>query len=150
MLNKSLFLLLLLSLALGSCSLDPCGSSKEKFLTQMTDLSELAASSDWKLSDERWNKHDERFKLLVEHCYEKFEKELTGRERRRFWVQSVRYQYKRVGSGISKELLDPKDGKLKKWREELEGLPKDDLQNLLQDVEQDLEKWSDRLQELFQ
>jgi hypothetical protein len=141
--------LLSLVLFLGSCSLNPCGNSKAKFLERMNELSELAAKSEWAYSDARWGKHDESFKLLVEQCYEQFESELSGREKRRFWTQSLRYQYKRVGSGMSKELLDPKDGKLKQWRNELESLPKEEMRELLDDIEKDLNNWSDQLREIF-
>lgn len=79
------------------CSLDGCGSNKEQFLDRFADLMEEVDEARPPLGDPAWEAFDERFRSLVEECYDKHEAELSGAEKRRFWAQSMGYYKDRYG-----------------------------------------------------
>ncbi len=91
------FLFLFLALLLTNCSLSPCGSNKDQFLQRFDNLMEEVKEDRLPLGDEGWADRDERFRALVEECYDQFEEELSGKEKRRFWAKSAGYYKNRFG-----------------------------------------------------
>ncbi len=89
-----------------SCSLDPCGASKDIFLERYNAFMVEVKAAELNVSDEGWQAYDEQFKTFVEVCYEGFESEMSGREKRRFWTQAMRYYYNRYGKSLGKELFE--------------------------------------------
>lgn len=91
------FALIFSLIVFNSCSLDGCGSNKEQFLDRFADLMEEVDKTRPPMGDPAWESFDERFRSLVEECYDKHEAELTGGEKRRFWAQSMGYYKDRYG-----------------------------------------------------
>jgi hypothetical protein len=95
---------------------------KAAFLDQYYELLEDARTADLPASDPRWSKYDASFRSYVEECYDLHEPEMTGREKRRFWRQSLRYYYQRYGDGLVKELKGKDKSTLRKIQEETEAI----------------------------
>jgi hypothetical protein len=82
----------------NSCFLaDSCGTNKDQFLDHFANLMEEVDEARPPLGDPAWEAFDERFRSLVEECYEKHEADLSGAEKRRFWAQSMGYYKDRYG-----------------------------------------------------
>jgi len=93
-------------LLLPSCSLDPCGASKAVFLERYDTFMDEVKAADLGVSDDAWQEYDDQFKTFVEVCYEGYESEMNGREKRRFWTKAMRYYYNRYGKSLGKELFE--------------------------------------------
>ncbi|MCB0569103.1 MAG: hypothetical protein KDC66_05045 [Phaeodactylibacter sp.] len=119
---KKRFLLPVLVALLAGCSSSPCGNDKDSFLKGYYQLVEEAAGANLPVSDSRWEKYDERFRAYVEECYDLYEAELSGREKRRFWGRSLRYYAQRYGDGVARELGRKGDKASRRIREETETL----------------------------
>ena len=98
------FLLCALAWSGPGCSPDDCGWTKSGFLDRFDDLMADIDKVDYGVGDERWQRFDERFTNLVDVCYEKYEPELTPKEKRHFWAGMARYYYKRFGKAGLREL----------------------------------------------
>ena len=121
--KKTIPALLLCAIAwCGSgCSPDGCGWTKSGFLACFDDLMADIDKVDYGAGDERWQRFDERFTHLVDVCYEKYESELTPREKRHFWAGMARYYYRRFGKAGLREL--------KRQSREIESILKDLLRD---------------------
>ena len=121
--KKLRFILLaaILSLLAG-CSSNPCGNDKDSFLNNYYRLVEEATKANLPVSDSRWEKYDERFRAYVEECYDLYEAELSGREKRRFWTRSLKYYAQRYGDGMVKELGSKGNKASRRIRKETESL----------------------------
>jgi len=93
-------------LLLQSCSLDPCGADKDVFLERYHAFMDEVKAAELGVSDEGWQDYDAEFKTFVEVCYEGFESEMSGREKRRFWTKAMGYYYNRYGKSLGKELFE--------------------------------------------
>lgn len=103
------FVVLIFSLFLmPGCSLDGCGNNKDQFLDRFADLMEEVDETRAPLGDPAWEDFDERFRSLVEECYDKHEPELSGAEKRRFWAQSMGYYKDRYGKAALNKWLKGK------------------------------------------
>jgi hypothetical protein len=74
---------------------------------------------------------------------------MTGREKRRFWRQSLRYYYQRYGDGLVKELKGKDKSTLHKIQEETEALF-DEPDALFDDAVDGLRKDWQELKERFE
>ena len=111
---------------LAGCTQGPgCSDSKDAFLQDYFNLVEEAAAANLPVSDSGWKKYDERFRAYVEECYDLYEPELSGKERRRFWAKSMKYYAERYGGGALQELGDKKEKAAGKVKEEVEKIWKD-------------------------
>jgi len=113
---------LIILLSTQSCSTDSCGATKDGFLERYDAFMEDVKTADLAVSDEGWARYDDRFKTFVEVCYESFEPELSGRERRQFWTKAMGYYYNRYGKGLSKELFENNNSTNQKMQEKLQEL----------------------------
>ena len=101
------------ALLLTGCQGDPCGNSKETYLQNFETLMTEVKDRDLPLNDPAWDRYDERFRALVEECYDQHEAELSGGEKRRFWLRALGYYRTRFGEGAAREWL----GRLGKKKE---------------------------------
>lgn len=127
MIKRILVFFTLVSLLGGhqSCSLDACGANKDAFLSRYNDFMAEVKAANLSVSDAGWSKYDDRFRKYVEHCYEQFEPELTGKEKRRFWSSAMSYYYNRYGKSLGKDLFGKEEDNLetlkKRFRELFKG-----------------------------
>lgn len=133
----------------SACTRSTCGADKAAFLDQYYELLEDARTADLPASDPRWSKYDASFRSYVEECYDIHEPEMTGREKRRFWRQSLRYYYQRYGDGLVKELKGKDKSTLRKIQEETEALF-DEPDALFDDAVEGLRKDWQELKERFE
>lgn len=117
-----LFFALATLIVQSACTQMTCGTDKTAFLEQYYKLLEEAKAADIPISDPAWTTYDERFRSYVEECYGIHEAEMTGKERRRFWRQSLRYYYQRYGDGLAKELKGRDKTTFRKIKEEASAL----------------------------
>ena len=95
--SKNIFIALILSLSLAACTGDACPSDKKTYLKNFNALMSETSSMRAQLDDPVWEEYDEKFRIMVEECYETHEDELTGREKRRFWAKAMGYYKNRYG-----------------------------------------------------
>lgn len=100
---RTFFPLAMLLLLVAGCSFGPCGSSKTQFLQRFNQLMDEVEATSLPLSDPAWEAFDTRFKSLVEDCYDQYEAELTGREKRNFWFKALGYYKDRFGEAALQE-----------------------------------------------
>ena len=85
--------------SIQSCQMAKCGATKDIFLRNFDSFIEQMDDSDLEVTSEKWTAHDEKFKGYVEECYDAFEDEMSTKERRQFWVKSLKYYATRYGEG---------------------------------------------------
>ena len=132
-------------LFLNSCSLGPCGGSKDGFIKKYHAFIDEVSEADWPVSDPKWEKADQQFKTFLEECMPEYEEEMTRKERRKVWGSATKYYYKRFGAGTINELFDKNEGLF----EDLKDFSEDELQDLVDEIEDDVDSWVDKLEEIF-
>jgi len=163
---KSLFKVFAITVslfAIQSCQMAKCGATKDIFLRNFDSFVEDIDDVDLEISDEQWTTYDEKFKGYVEECYDAFEDEMSNRERRQFWVKSLKYYATRYGEGMINE-LSKDDITNQRMREEMESVLEDtgksieeffnksgdDIEELFEDIGKDIEAWAERIKEIFE
>ena len=91
--------------ALQSCQMAKCGATKDIFLRNFDSFIAQIDDVDLEVTSDKWIAHDEKFKGYVEECYDAFEDEMSTKERRQFWVKSLKYYATRYGEGMMNELF---------------------------------------------
>ena len=148
--------LLVLSVLFTSCSLSPCGFSKDQFVQKHTDLVKQAKKNKKSWSDTDWESRDNHMKQMVEECYENYEEEMSSNEIAKFWAGTAAYYFNRHGKGFlgaikdtEKDLSKALEKGLRSIDENKEGMLKDWLnENLGDDIEKTLDEAGDELKEL--
>lgn len=129
-----------LLLLLNACAQDPCGEDKDSFLTKYAQLMDDAAKNTLPASDPGWKARDEQFRRSLEECYDLHEAELSGREKRKFWMDATRYYINRYGKGGGKEVT--------KQALELSKLIRKKSKSVGNEVEDKLNEWSKNLEKM--
>ncbi len=156
------FLGLFLTMA-QSCQMAKCGATKDIFLRNFDDFIEKVDEADLDISDDRWEAHDEKFRGYVEECYDAFEDDLSSREKRKFWIKSLKYYSTRYGDGMLNELSkdditnqrvrDQMEQVLEETGHDIEQFLEqsaDELEALFEDIGKDIESWAQRIKEIFE
>lgn len=155
--------IVLMSYLATSCQVIQCGPDKDSFLSKYDKFIDKVDRLDMDVSDEKWNKYDEEFKVYIEDCYDHFEQDLTNKERRRFWMKTLKYYATRYGEGMLNE-LSRKDGISEKIEKNIEdalevtGRDLEDfvnknmaeIEDLVRDIGDDIEDWAAKLKEILQ
>lgn len=145
--------------------MSPCGASKEEFLMNYNTFIEEIKAKDLAYDAKEWESHDREFKKIVDECYKKYEADLNGKEEVEFWTNALAYYYYRYGTNMIAVLNDSSDELSvtisEKVDEVIENpmvairkiLGKDkanELDGLMKDLEKDLNKWSKKIEKLFE
>lgn len=150
-------------IASQGCQMARCGATKDIFLRNFDEFIEKIDQTDLDIDDGKWEGHDEKFRTYVEECYDAFEEDLSGREKRQFWIKSLKYYATRYGEGMLNE-LSKDDITNQKVRENIGDVMEetgqdiedffeksaDELEVLLEDIGKDIEAWAERLQQIFE
>lgn len=151
-------------LILQSCQVQSCGINKKMFLDRYHAFVEKADGLELEISHEKWEEYDETFEHFVEVCYEKYEDELTEKEKKRFWIGSLKYYATRYGDGLLHE-LEKDDGEYaEKVKQNLEEIFEEtgqkvedffnkneaEIEALVDQISNDIEAWAEKLQEIFE
>ena len=162
--NKFFLLAIAAVYCLSGCMTNPCGSTKEGFIENYDGLVQTIKDADLSYSDQQWKEYDATFKKYVEECYEEHENDMTIGEKRDFWIKAIRYYYKRYGAGLTNELFNDENPTSKKIRDNIQKLWDDpekalrdmfkdigggEVDQLLNDLKSDINKWSKKLENLF-
>ena len=148
---------------MSSCQVMQCGADKKSFLSKYDAFIEKVDRLDLEVSDEKWSKYDSEFKSYIEDCYDHFEEDLTTRERRRFWMKTLKYYATRYGDGMLNE-LSKKEGISEKVEQNIEEVldatgrdledfvnkNMDEIEDLVKDIGKDIEDWAAKLKEILQ
>jgi len=145
-----------LAILFTSCSLSPCGFSKDQFVQKHSDLVSQAKKNKKSWTDSDWETRDNHMKQMVEECYENYEEEMSGNEIGKFWAGTAAYYFNRHGKGFldaiknsEHDLSDALEKGLKSLDENKEGMLKEWLnENLGDDIEQTLNEVGEELKEL--
>ena len=150
-------------LVMQSCQMAKCGATKDIFLRNFDEFIEKIDDLEMDDHSERWNAHDEKFKGYVEECYDAFEENMSSREKRQFWVKSLKYYANRYGDEMLNELSkdDITNQRIRDNMEEVleetgenieEFLEKsaDELEELFNDMGKDIEAWAERIKEILE
>ncbi len=154
--KKLTLVLLSISLVLVSCSLSPCGFSKDQFVEKHNDLVKEAKKNKKSWTDSDWKSRDDHMKQMVEECYENYENEMSSNEVAKFWARTATYYFNRHGKGFlgaiknsEKDLSNALEKGLKSLDENKEGLLKDWLnENLGNDIEKSLDEVGEDIKDL--
>lgn len=160
-----LFTAVLAIITFTACDfMSPCGSSKEEFLTNYDNFIKEIEAEELAHDASAWQSHDREFKQMVEECYKTYEDEMSASEQISFWTNALAYYYHRYGTDmvavlnnssdevsvvISEKVEEVIDNPRKALREILgegKGLELDDLLN---DLEKDLDKWGKKIDNFF-
>jgi hypothetical protein len=148
---------------ISSCQVLQCGADKSAFLTKYDDFVDRVDRLDLEVSDEKWEKYDAQFRQYVEECYDFYEADLSTRERRRFWMKTLKYYATRYGEGMLNH-LSKKDGISEKIEHNIEevldatGRDLEDfvnknmgeIEDLVKDIGKDVEDWANKLKDILQ
>ena len=147
----------------SSCQMAKCGATKAIFLRNYDALFNEINALDDEDSDQAWSRHDRKFRNYVEDCYDAFEEEMSDREKREFWIKSLKYYASRYGEDMIDELSkdDVANTHVREnIKEVLEDTGKnledflensvDKLEVLFEDIGNDIEKWAERIKEMIE
>ncbi|MCB0687138.1 MAG: hypothetical protein KDC53_11450 [Saprospiraceae bacterium] len=160
---RFVFAMTLLGVTLSSCQVLECGADKNAFLNKYESFIAKVDHLDLDVSSEKWSKYDAQFKTYIEDCYDYYEDDLTTKERRQFWMKTLKYYATRYGEGMINE-LSKKDGiseKVEKNIEEvLDATGRDledfinknmnEIEDLVKDIGKDIEDWAAKLKDILQ
>ncbi len=148
---------------LSSCQVIQCGADKKAFLSKYDQFISRVDRLDMDVSDTGWEKYDRQLKQYIEECYDHFEDDLTTKEKRRFWMNTLKYYATRYGEGILNELSkkDSISEKIERNIEEVMDATGRDLEDfinkttgeiedLVEDIGKEIEDWAAKLQEILQ
>ena len=96
-------------LVFNACSVIECGSSPEDLVDNFSDFVDNVGDLDLKYESKQWTVHDKRFEHFLEDCYEHHEEDMSGRERRRFWMKTLKYLKLRYGTSVIRQLFSKED-----------------------------------------
>jgi hypothetical protein len=163
--KKLLPLLVILSylILVSACQRVTCGADKKSFISNYEKFIDKVDALDIPIDDHGWEKYDATLKHYIEDCYDYYESDLTTREKRRFWMQSLKYYASRYGEGMINE-LSREDGISEKVKQNIEemldatGRDLEDflnknmnqIEDLVRDIGDDIEKWAAKLKEIFE
>ncbi|NND33848.1 MAG: hypothetical protein HKN76_14760 [Saprospiraceae bacterium] len=157
-----LLFLVCLSFYGSSCQMVTCGPDKEAFLTKYSKFIDKVDRADLDASDSNWEKYDQSFKHYIEDCYDLYEDEMSTRERRQFWMKTLKYYSTRYGESMLNEFSkDAISNDVKENIEEvLDATGRDledfvnknmgEIENLVRDIGKDIEDWASKMKEIFE
>lgn len=149
-----------------ACDLmSPCGANKEEFLTNYDTFIQEIKEKDLAYDAAEWESHDREFKAIVEDCYKKYEADLSTSEEVEFWTNALAYYYYRYGTDMVAVLNDGSDELSVTISEKVDEVIENpmiairkilgkekagELDGLMKDLEKDLNKWSKKIEKLFE
>lgn len=154
---------ILFILCVSSCQLDPCSNKKsftssfEKFTDEVSKSNETMQATDWKTWDAKFDKY-------VSECYVQHKNDMTIEERKQFWINSVKYYYKRHGKSLFTELNNTDDPLASMIKKEMDNVFQDpnesiiavvkevfgdDLNSTIDKVVNDVKKLGEELKDLL-
>ena len=107
--HLSLFISLFLLGVLTSCSQLECGSNPDALLDNFENFVDQVGTLDLDFESKQWAIHDKRFEHFLEDCYEHHEEQMTKRQRRRFWLKTMKYLKIRYGTSVIRQLFSSED-----------------------------------------
>lgn len=164
--HLQLLLIGLTLIAFTACDvLSPCGTSKEEFLKNYNTFVQEIGEKDLSHDASEWETHDREFKKIIEECHKKYKTEMTTTEEAEFWTNALAYYYYRYGANMIAE-LDDSSNQLsviisKNVEQVLENpmvaLTKvvgeekaKEIENLMNDIKVDINKWTKKLEKIFE
>jgi ABC-type Zn uptake system ZnuABC Zn-binding protein ZnuA len=159
----SLLVVISILISVSACQRVTCGPDKNSFIGNYEKFIDKIDALDLSVADKGWEKHDATFKHYIEDCYDYYESDLTTREKRRFWMQSLKYYANRYGEGMINE-LSREDGISEKVKQNIEDVldatgrdledfvnkNMDQIEDLVKDIGKDIEEWAAKLKEIFE
>lgn len=149
-----------------ACDLmSPCGANKEEFLANYDQFIQEIKEKDLAYDASEWETHDRKFKKIVEQCYETHKAEMNASEEVEFWTNALAYYYYRYGTDMVAVLNDGSDELSVTISENVEEVIENpmvairkilgkekasELDGLMKDLEKDLNKWSKKIEKLFE
>src|SRR5699024_10329979 len=104
------------------------GSGPEELMNNMEKLIAEVEQNNFSTKSAGWKKYDERFRHYYEECYDRWESEMKGREKRKFAGMVSRYIALRYGRSFFKNLFDgEKETESEKIPDLLKKFVKEDL-----------------------
>ncbi len=153
----------LLLIGLQACEIAKCGPTKDNFLDKYDAFITKIDRLDMEVDDDRWQRHDETFRSYVDECYDYHEEELSTKEKRQFWMKSLKYYSIRYGEGMINELSndditsqrirDNVEDVLQETGRDIEDFVQkssDELEELFEDIGNDIERWAEKLKEILE
>lgn len=130
-----------------SCSVDQCGTNKDKFLSNYNKLMDTIEDSGYDKENRKWNDNDEKFQQYVKECYENFEDDMTNKETKEFWGRAMSYYFKKFGQNVD---LEQKGAEIGKLLEENIGDVSKELGNALKNIDIDINIDEEKMEEIFE
>ena len=157
------FLLLLGSL-MTSCQIIECGPNKDAFISKYEDLIQDVSEMEAGAPASEWSGYDTSLKRFVESCYDMHAEKMSEAEKRKFWIQGLKYYSLRYGENMITVLMDEKNTTSTRIRTNIESVAADsglaleafleknahDLEVIFRDFGNELSKWVENFREIFE
>lgn len=161
--RQFVFLLLMGSL-MTSCQIMECGPNKDAFISKYEDLIQDVSEMEAEAPANEWSGYDISFERFVESCYDMHAEKMSAVEKRKFWVQGLKYYSLRYEENMITELMDEKNTTSTRIRTNIESVAADsglaleafleknahDLEEIFRDFGNDLSKWVENFEEIFE
>lgn len=107
------------TILLTSCTFDVC-SSKRMYVKSYEQFMKKVEKNQDDFTLKEWEKMDEQFERFSGECFDKYEQDLTTRERKQLIRYNFKYVVLRVKSELPFEFSKQEEDKVDKFLEELE------------------------------
>ena len=161
---RHLVFFLLVGSLMTSCQIIECGTDKDTFISKYEDLIQEVSEMEAEAPANAWSGYDKSFERFVESCYDMHAEKMSVAEKRKFWVQGLKYYTLRYEENMITELMDEKNTTSSRIRTNIESVAADsglaleafleqnthDLEEIFRDFGNDLSKWVENLKEIFE
>lgn len=154
-----LLILALSAILLSSCEVGPC-INKNYFITTYDRFIKDFEEGHEKYTSADWESKEEKMSSFVNDCYSSFNEDLTPEEKLSFWTKYVEFMIIRhKGEALQEIESQDRKSEVEIYKEIKESIGEvdfqklfkeiygDDLENAVDDVLKELNKWGDRLKD---
>ena len=164
MMKRTMFYLFVFSLlATTSCDIGTCGLNKDGFIKNSTAFFQEIKDKERSELDKDWSSYDSKLESFVVECYDRYEDELNTEEKAEFWGGVVTYYLKRYRFNVVEALADENNAvsvrilaelENEEWEEQdlekvFNDLFKEDFEELIDDIKEDMMGWKDKFEKIF-
>lgn len=103
----------------SSCSFDVC-SSKRMYVGSYDQFIKQIEKKQDNMTETEWKEMDEKFERFSGECFEKFEEDLTSKERKRIMKHNFKYLVIRVKSELPFDLSEENEKKVSDFLDDVE------------------------------
>lgn len=124
----------------AACEMRSCPETKDAFLDEFHDQIKIVRSARLPEDSPRWSDYDPYFEHAIETCYPRYEPEMSGRERRKFWRKATTFYVDRHGKSAAKTFIKDQKKRFHELKRDAVKTSEKELDEIFEDLNEDLEK----------